>query len=84
MLNDIVNLIFFKEMFQNTEELAQKGRYEAVCHGTSVNAICYMAQWRKLRTQYGNKSSANYHNATISHYLYPSLNHTVFMCSGGH
>ena len=33
MLNDIVNLIFFKEMFQNTEELAQKGRYEAVCHG---------------------------------------------------
>ena len=40
----IVNVIFFKEMFQNTEDLAQKGRYETVCHGTSVNAICYMAQ----------------------------------------
>ena len=40
----IVNFIFFKEMFQNTEDLVQKGRYETVCHGTSVNVICYMAQ----------------------------------------
>ena len=71
-------------MFQNTEELVQKGTYKIVCYGTSVNVICYMAQQRKQRTQYGNKSSVNYNNATISHYLHPSLSHTVFTCSGVH
>ena len=30
------------------------------------------------------KSSVNYHNATISHYLHSSLSHTVFTCSGSH
>ena len=40
----IVNFIFFKEMFQNIEELAQNGTYETVCRGTSVNAICSTAQ----------------------------------------
>ena len=36
-----------KEMFQNTEEFVQKGTFKTVCHGTSVNVICYMAQQRK-------------------------------------
>ena len=49
-----------KEMFQNTEEFVQKGTYKTVCHGTSVNVICYMAQQRKQRTQYGNKSCYNF------------------------
>ena len=52
-------------MLQNTEDLAKKRTYELVCQGTSVNVICYMAQQRKYWTQYGNESSANYHNATI-------------------
>ena len=39
-----------KEMFQNTEEFVQKGTYKNVCHRTSVNVICYMAQQRKSRT----------------------------------
>ena len=52
-------------MLQNTEDLAKKRIYEMVCQGTSVNVICYMAQQRKWWTQYGNESSANYHNATI-------------------
>ena len=56
----IVNLIYFKEMFQTTQQLAEKGTHETVCHGTSVNAICYMAQRRKCSTQHGNKSSAYY------------------------
>ena len=73
-----------REMFQNTEEFVQKGTFKTVCHGTSVNVICYMAQQRKQRTQYGNKSSVNYNNATISHYRHPSLSHTVFTCSGVH
>ena len=39
----IVNFISFKEMFQNTQQLAEKGTYETVYHRTSVYAICYMA-----------------------------------------
>ena len=61
----IVNLIYFKEMFQTTQQLAEKGTHETVCHGTSVNAICYVAQRRKCKTQYGNKLSANYYNFTL-------------------
>ena len=30
-------------MFQNTQQLAEKETYETVYHGTSVYAICYMA-----------------------------------------
>ena len=44
--------MYFKEMFQTTQQLAEKGTNETVCHETSVNAICYMAQRRKCRTQY--------------------------------
>ena len=43
----MVNFTSSKEMFQNTEELVQKGTYKTVCYGTSVNVICYMAQQRK-------------------------------------
>ena len=39
----IVNFISLKEMFQSTQLLAEKGTYETVYHGTSVYAICYMA-----------------------------------------
>ena len=35
-------------MFQNIQQLAQKGTYETVCQGTSANVICYMAQ-RRIR-----------------------------------
>ena len=38
----IVNFISFREMFQNIQQLAQKGTYETICQGTSVNVICYM------------------------------------------
>lgn len=31
-------------MFQNIQQLAQKGTYETICQGTSVNVICYMLQ----------------------------------------
>ena len=71
-------------MFQTTQQLAEKGTHETVCHGISVNAICYMAQRRKCRTQYGNKSSAYYQNATILRYLHPTLNHTVFTYNISH
>ena len=71
-------------MFQTTQQLAEKGTHETVCHGTSVNAICYMAQRRKCRTQYGNKSSVNFYNDTILRYLQPTLNHTVFTYTIGH
>ena len=71
-------------MFQTTQQLAEKGTHETVCHGTCVNAICDMAQRRKCKTQYGNKSSANYYNATILCYLHPTLNHTVFTYNIGH
>ena len=71
-------------MFQTTQQLAEKGTHETFCHGISVNAICYMAQRRKCKTQYGNKSSANYYNATILRYLHPTLNHTVFTYNIGH
>ena len=47
----IVNFISFKEMFQNTQQLAEKGTYETVYHGTSVYAICYMAD-KESRGQY--------------------------------
>ena len=80
----MVQFVSFKEMLQNTEEFVQKGTYKTVCHGTSVNVICYMTQQRKQRTQYGNKSSANDHNATISRYLHPTLNHAASTCNGGH
>ena len=40
----IVIFIAFKEIFQNIQELVQRGTYETGCHGTSVNGICYMAQ----------------------------------------
>ena len=39
-------MIYFtssEQMLQNTEEFVQKGTYKTVCHGTSVNMICYMA-----------------------------------------
>ena len=36
--------IAFKEMFQNIQELVQRGTYETGCHGASVNVICFMAQ----------------------------------------
>ena len=71
-------------MFQTTQQLAEKGTHETFCHGISVNAICYMAQRRKCKIQYGNKSSANYYNATILRYLHPTLNHTVFTYNIGH
>ena len=71
-------------MFQTTQQLAEKGTHETVCHGTSVNAICFMAQRRKCRTQYGNKSSVNFYNDTILRYLHPTLNHTVFTYTLGH
>ena len=71
-------------MFQTTQQLAEKGTHETVCHETYVNAICDMAQRRKCRTQYGNKSSANYYNATILRYIHPTLNHTVFTYNIGH
>ena len=71
-------------MFQTTQQLAEKGTHETVCHGISVNAICYMVQRRKCRTQYGNKSSAYYKNATILCYLHPTLNHTVFTYNISH
>ena len=71
-------------MFQTTQQLAEKGTHETVCHGTSVNAICYMAQRRKCRTQYGNKSIVNFYNDTILRYLQPILNHTVFTYTIGH
>ena len=80
----MVKFVSSKEMFQNTEQFVQKGTYKTVCHGTSVNVICYMAQQRKQRTRYGNKSSANYYNATISHYLHPTLNRAASTCNGGH
>ena len=40
----MVNVISFREMFQNIQQLAQKETYETVCQGTSANVICYMAQ----------------------------------------
>ena len=43
----MVKFVSSKEMLQNTEEFVQKGTYKTVCHGTSVNVICYMAQQRK-------------------------------------
>ena len=43
----MVKFVSFKEMLQNIEEFVQKGTYKTVCHGTSVNVICYMAQQRK-------------------------------------
>ena len=43
----MVKFVSSKEMLQNTEELVQKGTYKTVCHGTSVNVICYMTQQRK-------------------------------------
>ena len=43
----MVKFVSSEEMLQNTEEFVQKGTYETVCHGTSGNVICYMAQQRK-------------------------------------
>ena len=43
----MVKFVSFKEMLQNIEEFVQKGTYKTVCHGTSVNVICYMTQQRK-------------------------------------
>ena len=71
-------------MFQTTQQLAEKGTLETVCHGTSVNASCYVAQRRKCRTKYGNKSSVNYYNDTILRHLHPALNHSVFTYTIGH
>ena len=43
----MVKFVSSKEMLQITEVIVQKGTYKTVCHWTSVELICYMAQQRK-------------------------------------
>ena len=46
-VKEMVKFVSSKEMLRNSEEFVRKGTYKTVCHGTSVNVICYMAQQRK-------------------------------------
>ena len=55
-----------------------KREHKTVCHGT---VLMWFVIWHNKESR-GHNMETNH--ATISHYLHPSLSHTVFTCSGGH